>query len=104
MVSAADVERFLRAVARGGVWTGVTPSLMLSPYVPGEGRWSIGYGVNLRDDGAFGKDGGDPGVATVCRYVPAIDTTAVFLANVGWDDVDGLGDLWDLLASAAFDE
>lgn len=104
VVSAADVERFLRALARGGVWTGVTPSLMLNPYVPGEGRWSIGYGVNLRDDGAFGKDGGDPGVATVCRYVPAIDTTAVFLANVGWDDVDGLGDLWDLLASAAFDE
>ena len=66
--------------------------------------WFVGYGVNLRADGAFGKDGADPGVATVCRYVPATDTTAVFLANVGWDDVDGMGELWDLLASAAFDE
>ncbi len=104
VVSAADVERFLRAVSRGGVWAGVTPSDMLSPYVAGEDGWFVGYGVNLRADGAFGKDGADPGVATVCRYVPAIDTTAVLLANVGWDDVDGMGELWDLLASAAFDE
>lgn len=104
VVSAPDVERFLRAVARGGVWVGVTPEAMLTPYAPGEDGWSVGYGVNLRDDGAFGKDGADPGVATVCRYVPAIDTTAVFLANVGWDDVDDMGDLWGLLAGAAFDE
>ncbi len=104
VVSASDIERFLRAVSRGGVWTGVTPSLMLTPYAHAEDRWSVGYGVNLRDDGAFGKDGGDPGVATVCRYVPAVDTTAVLLANVGWDDVSGIGGLWELLAAAAFGE
>ena len=86
-----DIERFLRAVSRGGAWTGVTPSTMLTPHPAGE-------------DGAFGKDGADPGVATVCRYIPAIDTTAVLLAKVGWDDIDGMSELWTPLTSTAFDE
>lgn len=90
MVTAQDVERFLRAVHRGGVWRGVTPELVLAARAHDEGRWSVGYGVQVRDDGVFGKDGGDPGVAAISRYQPATDTTVVLLANVDWDTIPGL--------------
>ena len=101
VVSAPDVERFLRAVHRGGVWPGVTSDQVLTPYVAGEDGWSVGYGVNIRDrDGAFGKDGADPGVATVCRYEPGTDSTLVLLANVGWDDAEDMGELWGQLDAA----
>lgn len=105
VVSAPDVERFLRAVHRGGVWPGVTPADMLTPRIAGEDDgWSAAYAVNIRDrDGSFGKDGGDAGVATVCRYLPATDTTGVLLANIGWEDLEGMGELWGLLAGAALD-
>lgn len=93
MVTAEDVERFLRAVHSGGVWRGVTPEQVLTRRARARGAWSAGYGVEVRDDGVFGKDGGDPGVAAVSRYDPATDTTAVLLANVDWDTVPGLSGL-----------
>lgn len=105
MVSAPDVERFLRAVKRGGVWRGVTPELVLTRRAGEEGqRWVVGYGVDIRDDGVFGKDGGDPGVATISRCQPRTDTTAVLLANVDWDTADGIGDLANALINAAMPE
>ncbi len=104
VVSAPDVERFLRAVQRGGVWRGVTPEQVLTRRAGDGERWSVGYGVVVRYDGVFGKDGGDPGVAAVSRYRPATDTTAVLLANVDWDTVDGIGDLADALIEAAMPE
>ncbi|MCA1781338.1 MAG: serine hydrolase domain-containing protein [Dermatophilaceae bacterium] len=93
MVTAEDVERFVRAVQRGGVWQGVTPGLVLTRWATSNERWSAGYGVNIRYDGVFGKGGGDPGVATVGRYAPATDVTAVLLANVDWDETAGLYEL-----------
>ncbi|SOC52497.1 serine hydrolase domain-containing protein [Ornithinimicrobium cerasi] len=104
VVTAQDVEVFLRALHRGGVWRGVTPQLVLTPRVRAEGRWSSGYGVDVRDDGVFGKDGGDPGVAAVSRYRPGTDTTVVLLANVDWDTVPGLPDLANLLIGTALDD
>lgn len=101
LVTAGDVARFLRAVHEGGVWQGVTPSDVLTPRVDmGEG-YQGGYGVVLHG-GVFGKGGGDPGVATIARCRPETDTTAVLLANVGWEDVPGLGDLVDAMDKTAF--
>lgn len=101
VVSAEDVERFLRAVARGAVWRGVSPEDILTARVPDGQRWSSGYGVEIRDDGVFGKDGGDPGTAAVSRYQPGTDTTVVLLANVDWDSVHGIGALAEALIDAA---
>ncbi|GGK66991.1 serine hydrolase domain-containing protein [Ornithinimicrobium pekingense] len=104
VVTAQDVERFLRAVARGGVWRGVTPEDVLTPRADVNRRWAVGYGVEIRHDGVFGKDGGDPGVAAVSRYRPGTDTSAVVLANVDWDTVEGLPDLANALIDAAMPE
>lgn len=103
LVTAADVTRFLTAVHRGGVWRGVTPADVLTPRVAVDEGLSGGYGVLVRDTGVFGKAGGDPGVATMARCDPATSTSLVLLANIGWEDVDGLGDLFDALDEAAFD-
>lgn len=104
VVTAEDVERFLRAVARGGVWRGVTPRDVLTPRADEGQRWATGYGVEIRHDGVFGKDGGDPGVAAVSRYRPRTDTTVVVLANVDWDTVKGIGALAEELIEAAIPE
>lgn len=101
LVTAADVERFLRAVHTGGVWQGVTRELVLTRRVTSNARWSVGYGVDIRDDDAFGKGGGDPGVAAASRYAPATDTTVVLLANVAWDETEGLYELGDRLLDTA---
>ncbi|WP_083664232.1 serine hydrolase [Ornithinimicrobium sp. CNJ-824] len=93
VVTAADVDRFLRAVQQGGVWRGVSPADLLTPRVRAGGRWSVGYGVEVRDDGVFGKDGGDPGVFSVSLRRPEDGTTLVVLANVDEEAVPGLPDL-----------
>lgn len=95
VTTAADVDRFLRTVASGGVWRGVTPEDVLAPRLAAEDRWAPGYGVDVRDDGVFCKDGGDPGVATFARFNPATDTSLVLLANVDWDTVPGIGEVLD---------
>ncbi len=104
VVSAPDVERFMRAVQRGGVWRGVSAEDVLTPRAKDGDRWSVGYGVNIRYDGVWGKDGGDPGVAAVSRYRPETDTTAVLLANVDWDTVPGFGKLANTFIAAAIPE
>lgn len=101
-VTAGDVDRFLRAVLGGGVWQGVTPDLVLTPRVRAWDQGSVGYGVDLRDNGAFGKGGGDPGVSTYARCLPATDTAIVLLANVDWDETEGLPDLLDRFIEIAF--
>lgn len=63
----------------------------------------VGYGVDLRPDGVWGKDGGDPGVLTIARYRPSTDTTAVFMANVDDDAVEDLVTLAHNLVNAALD-
>ncbi|GAA4399150.1 serine hydrolase [Fodinibacter luteus] len=100
-VTAADVDRFLCAVRDGGVWPGVTPQQLLTPRFPAGGRWSAGYGGMLRDDGVLFKDGGDPGVSTFARFDPTTDTRIVLLANVDWDETDGIAELVRLLVETA---
>lgn len=103
VVSAADVERFLRAVTRVGVWRGVRSQDLLTPRSEADGRWSVGYGVEIRDDGVFGKDGGDPGVVAISRCRPSTDCTAVLLANVDGDSIEGLSALTESFLDAALD-
>ncbi|HSP60210.1 MAG TPA: serine hydrolase domain-containing protein [Ornithinimicrobium sp.] len=100
VVTAQDVERFLRAVHRGGVWRGVAPEDVLTPRARARGRWSVGYGAEIRDDGVFGKDGGDPGVFAVSLLRPTDDTSVVVLANVDEEAVPGLPALTRSLVGA----
>lgn len=100
VVTAGDVERFLRAVQLGGVWPGVAPTDLLTPRVRAGGAWSAGYGVEIRDDGVFGKDGGDPGVFAVALRRPEDGTTLVVLANVDEEAVPGLPGLTKALVGA----
>ena len=83
------------------MWRGVTPELVLTPRASISERWSAGYGVEIRADGAFGKDGGDPGVVSYSRYLPATDTSVVLLANVDWDETEGLSALLRLFVDTA---
>lgn len=41
-------------------------------------------------------------MCAVARCQPSTDTTLVLLGNVGWEDVEGLGDLAHELDEAAF--
>jgi CubicO group peptidase (beta-lactamase class C family) len=102
VVTAEDVERFLRAVQHGGVWH-LEPADVLTPRARSWENWHVGYGVDLRPDGVWGKDGGDPGVLVISRYRPSTDTTAVFLANVDDDAVDDLETLAYNLVNSALD-
>ncbi|MGH9269653.1 MAG: hypothetical protein ACRDZ2_00080 [Ilumatobacteraceae bacterium] len=102
VATAEDVERFLRAVQRGGVWH-LEPAGLLTPRARSWAEWQVGYGVDLRRDGVWGQDGGDPGVLAISRYRPSTDTTAVFLANVDEDAVEDLETLTDNVVNAALD-
>jgi CubicO group peptidase (beta-lactamase class C family) len=102
VVTAEDVERFLRAVQRGGVWH-LEPADVLTKRAPMSDGWHIGYGVELRPDGVWGKDGADPGVLVIARYRPSTDVTAVFLANVDDDAVDDLETLAFNIVNTALD-
>lgn len=101
LVTAEDAERFVRAVNTGGVWRGVAREDLLTPRSPGRGRWSTGYGIDIRADGVFGQDGSDPGTSALVRYGPSTDTTVVLLANIEWDDVAGLAQLVNDVVDAA---
>lgn len=91
--TARDIDRCLRAIASGSLLGPDLRDRMLTPHLPvGEGM-SMGYGVFLRPDGSFGHGGGDPGVETLARHFPGLDTSIVLLCNTD----DGLEDAWELL-------
>lgn len=102
MVTAGDVERFLRALQSGEVWGPELSRLVLTRHADiGYESWSSGYGVEIRGDGAFGKDGGDPGAYAYSRHLPWSGTTMVILANVDEDLVEDLGPLTGQLFDTA---
>lgn len=102
VVTAGDVEVFLRALQTGSVWGEELSRLVLTRHVITGGHgWASGYGVDIRPDGAYGQDGGDPGVFVICRYLPWSDTTAVLLANVDEDTTPDLEDLAEVLIDSA---
>jgi CubicO group peptidase (beta-lactamase class C family) len=82
LATAADIDRFLRAVEQGAVVGPELRDLMMTPHVPAGKGESMGYGLYLGQDGWFGHDGGDPGVEAMAQRLPQLDTTVVVLANV----------------------
>jgi D-alanyl-D-alanine carboxypeptidase len=82
VATAADVERFLRALADGSLLGPELTARMLTRHVLEDGDMWMGYGVYVGEDGRFGHDGGDPGVETFAMYYPAADACLVVLANV----------------------
>lgn len=90
-LTAADTDLLLRAVAAGEFGDQV-----LVRHADMGSGWSAGYGVEIRPDGVWGKDGGDPGVSTVCRYLPTSGITAVVLANTEHAEA-----VWDAAADLA---
>jgi CubicO group peptidase (beta-lactamase class C family) len=102
VVTAEDVERFLRAVQRGGVWH-LEPADVTTPRAPSWNDWHVGYGIDIRPDGVWGKSGGDPGVLVISRYRPSSDITAVFLSNVDEEAVEDLETLAYNVVNTALD-
>lgn len=80
-VTARDVDRFLRAVASGDLLGPDLTARMLTRHAPVDDGFDMGYGVVIRPDGGFTKDGGDPGVETIARHTPAEDLSMVVLCN-----------------------
>ena len=95
-VTARDVDRFLRAVASGDLLGPDLTARMLTRHVPVEDGYDMGYGVVIRHDGGFAKDGGDPGVETVARHQPVDDVSMVVLCNGN----DMLEPVWEMLGDA----
>jgi len=96
-VTARDVDRFLRAVASGDLLGPDLTARMLTRHVPVADGFAMGYGVLIRPDaGGFTKDGGDPGVETIARHMPAEDVSMVVLCN----GEGMLEPVWDLLGDA----
>ncbi len=97
--TAADIDRFLRAVASGALLGPELSALMREPHVTIEEGWAMGYGLFLGPHGSFGHGGGDPGVETGARYRPDRDVAWVVLCN-GEGTFDAA---WDLARTAVAD-
>ena len=93
--TAGDLDRFLRSIADGSLLGEELTGLMRTRHVPVGDRFAMGYGLFLSDVG-FGHGGGDPGVETGARHLPAHDLSMVVLCNA-----EGMLDAaWDLVEAA----
>lgn len=95
--TAADIDRFLRAVADGSLLGADLTAQMLTPHAPVDDDRAMGLGVFVHADGSFGHSGGDPGVETQARHFPAHDLSAVVLCNVVGVCDDAFDDLLESL-------
>ena len=97
LATAGDIDRFLRAIASGGLLGEETSALMRTRHAPvADGIW-MGYGLFVRADGSFAHGGGDPGVETMARHWPDRDLTLVVLSN----EEGTLDPVWATLLEAA---
>jgi len=89
-VTAADLDRFIRAIRSKTLMSEAASAQLLRPHVlrreVGDGSLWNGFGFEFRldHDGGIihlGKDGVNAGVASIFVRYPATDTTRVLLAN-----------------------
>jgi CubicO group peptidase (beta-lactamase class C family) len=90
-VTAADLDRFLRAVKQGKLLGPEMTTAFSTPQVKHSDRadWTMYYGYGLwfrmEPDGTvlhYGKEGINAGVSAYLRYYPAQDLTVVILSNL----------------------
>ena len=98
-VTAADLDRFLRAVREGRLLSAESTAAFLAPQVVHDvrGGWTQHYGLGpwfrVDDDGTLvflEKEGANPGVSGLIRHYPARDLTVVMLSNLEdgvWDPI-----------------
>jgi len=90
-VTAADLDRFLRAAKDGLLLSSHAAGLLFAPHVPYKARdgWNMMYGFGMwfyvETDGHIvccQKEGYNAGVSAVMRYFPDQDTNVVILSNM----------------------
>jgi CubicO group peptidase (beta-lactamase class C family) len=111
-VTAADLDRFLRAVKDGRLLSPGQTAAFLAPHVVWRARdgWTqqFGYGPWFRvdDDGAvvfLEKEGINPGVSGLVRHYPARDLTVAMLSNLEEGVWDPIGVAHETVMEGAFD-
>jgi CubicO group peptidase (beta-lactamase class C family) len=78
----ADLDRFLRSYADGGLLGEALSTEMLTPRCVVADGVDMGYGVFLYNGGRFGHDGRDPGCEAQLQYIPEQDASVIVLCNV----------------------
>jgi CubicO group peptidase (beta-lactamase class C family) len=111
-VTAADLDRFLRAVKDGRLLSAGQTAAFLTPQVVYRRRegWTqhFGYGPWFRvDDGGallfLEKEGINPGASGLVRHYPARDLTVVILSNLERGAWDPIGVAHEMVVEGAFD-
>lgn len=111
-VTAADLDRFLRAVRDGRLLSVEMTAALLAPQVVYKVRdgWvqHFGYGPWFRvdDDGTLvflEKEGINPGASGLVRHYPGRDLTVVMLSNLERGVWDPIGVVHEMVMDGAFD-
>jgi CubicO group peptidase (beta-lactamase class C family) len=110
-VTAADLERFLRAVREGRLLTPELTAAFLTPQVHYRDRdgWTqmFGYGLWFRVEGGgqvvfYQKEGINPGVSGLIRHYPAHDLSVSLLSNMEDGAWQPIRKLHELIVGGAF--
>jgi CubicO group peptidase (beta-lactamase class C family) len=110
-VTAADLDRFLRAVREGRLLSPGLTAAFLQPHVVWRVRdgWTqhFGYGPWFRVDADgkllfLEKDGVNPGVSGLVRHYPGRDLTIVMLSNMERGVWDPIGAAHEMIMAGAF--
>jgi CubicO group peptidase (beta-lactamase class C family) len=110
-VTAADLDRFMRAVLEGRLLSAELTAAFLTPQVVWRMRdgWvqHFGFGpwFRLRGDGLpvfLQKEGINAGTSCVLRHYPGRDVTVVILSNLELGSWDPLGVVHEMVMAGAF--
>lgn len=111
-VTAADLDRFLRAVKRGGLLSPEMTRSFFTPQVFHSQRdgWKLMYGPGLwfrvEEDGNilfYEKEGQNAGVSGLIRHYPAHDLSVVILTNMEEAAWDPIVDIHKMLAARNYE-
>lgn len=111
-VTAADLDRFLRAVQRGDLLSPEMTRSFLTPQVFHSQRdgWKLMYGPGLwfrvEEDGNvlfYEKEGQNAGASGLIRHYPEHDLSVVILTNMGEAAWDPIVDVHKILAARNFE-